>query len=115
MATEWSRPARGYVSIWIGDFRTEADLDGYLGPEFLADHGLVKADGDYSVQAQERPIGELLRGFFLSERWIDAALRLAEAQGVAKASCAVVRLHYRHEPPAVASSPLRFLGCVAMG
>lgn len=115
MPTGSSGVAKGFVSIWIGNFKDELDLDGYLGPEFEADHGLTKAEGEYAIHKVDVPLRELLEAFFLSERWIAAALDIATSKGETTASCAVVRTHYRHEPSAPSAGPLRFLGCVALG
>ena len=112
----FSGQCMGWVSIWVGDFRDEMDLDGYLGTPFDRDHGTQRThDGEYDVKPEPLAIEALLSGFYLSRMWLDAALAVASAAGVTGASCAVVRMHYRHAPAAAAPGPRLFLGSVPFG
>lgn len=111
----FSGPSKGWVSVWIGDLRSELDLDGHLSDDFRANHGMQRTDqGEYAVHKEPRDLRTLLGEFFLSDRWLGPMLKLAEAQGISTASCAYVEQHYRHEPRMSVNDPLRFLGCVEM-
>lgn len=111
-----SGPQAGWVSVWVGEFTEELDLDGYLGEPFDRDHGLEPTDqGEYVVRPSPLPLAELLDGCFLSDRWAPPLVEEARRRGVTEASCAVVRLHYRHTEQTPPNSPLRFVASIQWG
>ncbi|APR84578.1 Hypothetical protein A7982_09927 [Minicystis rosea] len=110
-----SGPRTGWVSVWIGDFRSELDYDGYSGREFCRDHGAKPFhDGEYTVHPAPEPLEALLAKFSQSFRWRDAILDAARAQGITHASCALAREHYYHAPATTAPGPMRFVASVPM-
>ena len=111
----YSGPAEGWVSIWVGDFTDELDLDGYGDAELERDHGLrsiADLDGEYAVRDAPTPIADLLKSFWLANRWASRAASVCSAEGAEVASCARVYVHYRHVPSFEGRGPLRFAACV---
>lgn len=49
-----SGPQAGWVSVWVGEFTEELDLDGYLGEPFDRDHGLEPRTKE-SMSSDPRP------------------------------------------------------------
>ena len=108
-----SGPARGWASVWVGDFTDELSLDGYLGPGFRRDHGCLPHDAsEYDVRPKAVPLADLLSRSSLFASWGEPLLAVAAKAGVVSASCSLVYLHYRHAQAAPVRSPLRFVGSV---
>jgi hypothetical protein len=108
-----SGPSAGWVSAWVGDLTDELDLDGYLY-EFDRDHRLSERgeDGGYTVGEEAKPLDALMSEFFLARSWASRMADEGRKRGIDRASCAVIQLHYRHAPAALAPGPLRFVASI---
>ena len=111
--------ARATVSVWLGDFRDELDLDVYLRTRFSADFGFEYDPGaspETSAHAHAIGIADLLRGFSQSRRFVDHAVEQAALLGISEARAAVVFYATRYEPALATkqSAPLRFLGAIVL-
>ena len=105
----------GYVSVWVGNFGDELDLDDYLGPKFEADFGFsLNARDMPEVTVEERkPIQEIVEGFSRSKTFKEELCETARLLGIASATTLVVFYNFcytRSESADTASKPLRFLG-----
>lgn len=116
MNTHQAMRAAKQVSIWIGDFSDEMDLDDYLSEGFAEDFGfeIYPPDAPEAGAESETDIRSLLRGFSSWERFVDAAEELAHRRNIETASCAVVFYNFAYDPELIRTSdgPLRFLGTV---
>jgi hypothetical protein len=111
----FSRPEAGWVSVWLADITRELELDGYSDREFARDHGVVPfSEGEHTVHPVPLALEDLLKGFWLHEMWSARVIDACREQGLREAPCAVVRVHYRHQPTRPGTGPLRFVGCVQL-
>lgn len=106
------------VSIWLGSFRTEGELDSYLKHDFSADFGFTyepQAGPEACTRVGEPvPVRELLSKFSMSRRFIDRAVECATAHGWAAANSAVVFYSTRYDPGLATTdaAPLHFIGAI---
>jgi len=105
------------VSIWVGDFGSEDELDEYLrSPEgFSADYGFTiddRSGPEISVEVQPVGIEQLLTGFSLYAQFLPSAIATAKKDGVEKVTSAAVFHHLAYPRSAVRRDRrMRFLGC----
>lgn len=110
--------ARATVSVWLGDFRTEGDLDEYMREDFSSHFGFTyePAAGPESHTHPGEPISvrELLSGFSQSHRFLDEAVRAALQHGRTVANAAVVFFATRYDLSlaSAVSPPLQFIGAI---
>lgn len=110
----FSGEASRWVSLWVGDFTDELELDGYLGRPFDHDHGTSPdGEGEYRVGTEIMPIETALADCYLAKTWAPAMAALARERGVETVTCVLVKVHYRHEERAPVAGPMRFVGSVA--
>ena len=110
----------GMVSVWVGDFATDMDLDDYvnLSRTFEPDFGFELNDRDMpETVVKDAPvsISELVAGFSWSKSYAAEVVNLAKAQGISKATTMLVFLNFEYRPEQVKPKetvPLRFLGAV---
>lgn len=110
----------GMVSVWVGDFGSDVELDDYmnLSRTFEQDFGFEYNERNAPeavVNDAPIPIVELVNGFSRSDSYSAFVVELAEQQGIAKATTMVVFLNFVYEPERAKpkeGAPLRFLGAV---
>lgn len=110
----------GMVSVWVGDFVSDIQLDDYMNLSRTFDQ-------DFGFEFNERnapetvvndtpiPIAELVNGFSRSASYAALIAELAKSQGIMKATTMVVFLNFKYEPErarANQSAPLKFIGAV---
>lgn len=84
--------ANATVSVWLGDFRSEAALDDYIRGHFADDFGFEYEPGaspEACAQPEPVSIAELLNGFSQWRRFVDHAVVQAASAGLSEASAAV--------------------------
>lgn len=111
--------ANATVSVWLGDFRSEAALDDYIRGHFADDFGFEYEPGaspEACAQPEPVSIAELLNGFSQWRRFVDHAVAQAASAGLSEASAAVVFYGTRYDPNLVTahSAPLRFLAAIEL-
>jgi hypothetical protein len=110
----------GMVSIWIGNFSSDIELDDYinLSRKFESDFGFELNERDMPetlVQLEPRPVSKLVDGFSWSDSYAKSVMELAKKQEVEQATTMVVFLNFEYQPERVKpnkSAPLKFLGAV---
>ncbi len=110
----------GMVSVWIGNFTSDIELDEYinLSRKFEEDFQFTLNERDMPETCVEcEPVGvdKLVNGFSWSESFAQAIIRLAKMHGIEKATTMVVFLNFAYQPERTRPhehSPLKFLGAV---
>ena len=107
----------GMVSVWIGNFETEAQFDDYmnLSKDFEKDFGFRIENGsirEATVEHTPRTIQELVIGFSNWKSFAPAVVQAARAVGVEKATTMIVFycLNFPDSQTRSANAPLQFLG-----
>ena len=111
------------VSIWIGNFRSSADLDEYLclSERFEQDFGFHLSDRnmpEIKVESGPRPIESLVEGFSWSEEFREAAAAAAHRMDIQSATTAIVFHHFAYDPTRATvapDAPLTFVGSFSFG
>jgi hypothetical protein len=111
--------ANATVSVWLGDFRSEAALDDYMRGRFSDDFGFEyepRASPEACAQPEPVSIAELLNGFSQWRHFVDHAVERAALAGLSEASAAVVFYGTRYDPNLATahSAPLRFLAAIEL-
>lgn len=110
----------GMVSVWIGDFASDIELDDYLNLSraFESDFGFELNDRDMPetvVNDAPTSIADLVAGFSWSKSYGAEVVSLAKAKGIEKATTMIVFLNFEYQPQQAkpkGTAPLRFLGAV---
>jgi hypothetical protein len=107
----------GFVSVWVGDFRSEDDLDDYLLDHFAAEFGFEvqpQAVQEIGVEPEPVEIGKLVRGFSRSTTFDSRVVDAARTHGVTTASCMFIIYNFKFDSScqAVPSPRLKFIGAV---
>lgn len=110
----------GMVSVWIGNFNSDLDLDDYinLSRTFEKNFGFELNERDMpetSVEPDPVPVCKLVEGFSWSDSYARSVAELAKRHSVEQATTMVVFLNFAYEPnPAKLNknAPLKFLGAV---
>jgi len=110
----------GMVSVWVGDFTSDIDLDDYLNLSraFEPDFGFELNDRNMpETVVKEAPtsIADLVAGFSWSKSYAAEVVNLANAQGISKATTMLVFLNFEYRPQQAKqkeAAPLSFLGAV---
>src|SRR5689334_10052124 len=102
--------APGMVSVWIGNFQTDAQFDDYmnLSREFEADFGFninSQSVREATVEKQAKPVGELVVGFSSWESFGSEVAEAAKRAGVERATTMTVFYSCRFDPTKVKISP----------
>ena len=108
----------GVISIFLGDFGRESELDGYLEKRFACDFGfeIEPRDGpECSCHRTAQDVRSLLSGASWHETFADAAAAVARERGVLRAKCALVFYNFEYCPTDTApkSAKLVFIGTFA--
>ena len=118
-ATENDFAAKGKVSVWVGDFSSEDALLDYIesADGCGEDFGCVLRDRrELSVEAQPRPLRELMYGFSWYEDFVEEISGMAGAD--VEARCAVVSFASDYRLLGFTPRPtarLRFIGVASFG
>ena len=110
----------GFVSVWIGQFRSADALDDYLNlsKEFENHFGFMLSDSNTPETVAEdkaSPISDLIQGFSWSTRYKDSVVESAHRQGIFETSAMVVFFNFRYiqsEQQDCRTTPLQFLCAV---
>lgn len=104
------------VSIWLGNFTSEADFDDYFSDEFMDDYGfeIHWPAGPEGAFRPETDVRSLLISFSLSSRFVDSAVKMAARSGVHRATSALVFYHLQYDPLLIRNScpKMQFIGVV---
>ncbi len=108
----------GMVSVWIGNFRTEAQFDEYMNltEDFENDFGFRINDHDVReavVKSVPEPIERLVEGFSNWESFAPAVVEAAREAGVDRATTMIVFYCLWFAPSKVKINPnarLKFIG-----
>ena len=110
--------AAGIVSVWVGDFQTDAQFDDYmnLSRDFESDFGFRINDNairEGVVEITPMPVVELVEGFSNWESFGPSVVEAAKTAGVERATTMIVFYTVRFEPAKVKinpNAPLKFVG-----
>ncbi len=110
--------AAGTVSVWVGNFQTDAQFDDYmnLSRDFETDFGFRINDRgvrEAVVESTPKPVGELVEGFSSWKFFGPAVAEAAKHAGVDRATTMIVFYTVRFDPTKVKISSdarLKFIG-----
>lgn len=108
----------GMVSVWVGDFRTEDDLDDYLNGGFELDFGFAlydRAVQEIGVESEPVSIEQLVTPFSRSQTFASGVVDAARRAGCTSASAMFIIYFFAFDPARVHVHPqaqLRFIGAV---
>jgi hypothetical protein len=108
----------GMVSVWIGNFKTDAEFDDYmnLSKDFEKDFGFRienRSIREAAVEERAKRIQELVIGFSNWKSFASPLVEAARAAGIEKATTMIVFycLNFVPDPERTnADAPLKFLG-----
>jgi hypothetical protein len=111
----------GKVSVWIGNFSSDLELDDYLNLSrgFEKDFNFRLNERDMpesSVESETMPIGRLVDGFSWSKSYAEKVVEAADRKGIKTATTIVVFLNFEYDPNIAnpnPRAPLQFLAAVA--
>jgi hypothetical protein len=110
----------GMVSVWVGNFGSDMQLDDYLdlNRTFEEDFGFELNERDPPetfVNNAPATIPELVNGFSRSDSYAQSVVELASIQAIERATTMIVFFNLEYEPERAnpnKSAPLQFLGSV---
>jgi hypothetical protein len=110
----------GVVSVWVGDFASDIELDDYLNlsRRFEEDFGFELNERDMpenSVEAAAVPVSKLVDGFSWSKSYALSVVELAKKKGIEQATTMVIFLNMEYDSERTKpkqTAPLKFLGAV---
>ena len=110
----------GMVSVWIGNFRSDFELDDYmnLSRTFEKDFQFELNESDMpetSVEFEPVPVSQLINGFSWSDSYAQPITEFAKKRGIERATTMVVFLNFEYQPERAnpnEDAPLKFLGAV---
>jgi hypothetical protein len=110
----------GMVSVWVGNFASDIELDDYmnLSRGFEQDFGFElneRAMPETVVKDAPSSIAELVNGFSWSKSYGAAVADLAKRQGIVEATTMIVFLNFEYKPERAMpkeTALLKFLGAV---
>jgi hypothetical protein len=106
----------GFVSVWIGDFRSEDGFDDYLRETFLLEFGVeipTRAVQEMGVEAEPKNIADLVKGFSRAKTFSSRLIEVAEEKGITNASCMFAVYNFRYDGSQEVPDPkVKFLGAV---
>lgn len=107
----------GFVSVWIGDFRSEDDFDDYLLDHFTTEFGFEvrpQAVREMGVEAEPVEIGKLVQGFSRSKTFDSKVVDAARTNGITTASCMFIIYNFKYDAAcqAVPNARVKFIGAV---
>jgi len=110
----------GMVSVWIGHFPSDIELDDYMNMSRKCEQDfqfeLNERDmPETSVESEPVAVGQLVDGFSWSDSYAQSVAELATKHGIEKATTMVVFLNFEYQPERAKpneGAPLKFLGAV---
>jgi hypothetical protein len=106
----------GSISVWVGDFRSEDDLDDYIDHEFPAHFGFKvppQVVCEIGVKPAPQAIGQLVEGFSRSKTFDSKVVEAADAEGIMEASCMFIIYNFKYDRRQQTGNPrLTFIGSV---
>jgi hypothetical protein len=107
----------GFVSVWIGDFRSEDDFDDYLLDHFATEFGFEvrpQAVREMGVEPEPVEIGMLVRDFSRASTFDSKVIDAARTHGIATASCMFIIYNFKYDSTsqAVSTPRVKFIGAV---
>ncbi|GDY23007.1 hypothetical protein LBMAG56_43540 [Verrucomicrobiota bacterium] len=108
----------GMVSVWVGDFRTEGDLDDYLNGKFESDFGFAlyeRAVEEIGVEPEPVSVEQLVAPFSRSQTFASGVVQAAHSVGRTSASAMFIIYFFAFDPSRVHVHPqaqLSFVGAV---
>jgi hypothetical protein len=109
---------QGMVSVWVGDFRTEDELDDYLNGQFESDFGFSiydRAVREIGVESEPVSVEHLVAPFSLSQTFASGVVDAARRAGSTSASAMFIIYFFAFDPALVHVHPqaqLTFIGTV---
>jgi hypothetical protein len=106
-------PAEKSVSIWVGTFADEDQMDNCTDKQIEPSLRLpvpMSAICEVGFEAEEMPLRQLLEGFSGWQSFIDQACHAGMDLGVKAANGALICYYLRCDAPADYWSGMRFLG-----
>jgi hypothetical protein len=108
----------GVISLFLGGFCSEDELDDYLSDTFPIDFGfeIDARDGPEAYVSPDShcPIGELLKGFSQSGEFADAVVKPLAKDGWHRSGAAVIFYNFSYDPKVYplynAFGKLKFMG-----
>jgi hypothetical protein len=109
--------APGFVSVWVGDFRSEDNFDDYLIDQFAAEFGFevpAQAIREMGTEPQPVDLGHLVQGFSRSETFDLKVVAAARTRGVTMASSMFIIYNFKYDSShqRVSIPCLKFIGAV---
>ncbi|QYY36749.1 immunity 22 family protein [Ruficoccus sp. ZRK36] len=107
----------GVVSIWIGSFTDESDLDDYLQSIFPKDFGIKIPTfkiGELWAESSPVSIFELVKDFSKAGRFEMKCVEAAKRLNIVEASCMFIAYDFRYDAALMKnqSAPLTFVGTI---
>jgi hypothetical protein len=108
----------GRVSVWIGNLKTEHELDEYLNltHSFENDFGFELDERDireFTVEPYAKEISPLVNGFSACESFAQNVVQASQVAGINKASTMLIFYAFEFDPSKVnvnTAAPLKFIG-----
>ena len=105
----------GWISVWVGDFRSEDDFDDYLLDEFSRDFGFEipqRAVREIGAEPELVEIARLVDGFSRSKTFDSEVVNAAKAHGISRASCMLIIYNFAYVPNSQLSAEpaIKFIG-----
>lgn len=106
----------GFVSVWIGDFRSEDDLDDYIDDIFPKEFGFQvppQVVCEIGVRPQPMEIASIVQGFSRWKTFESAVIEAAQSRGIKEAACMFVIYNFKYDGSSETADPLlKFIGSV---
>lgn len=90
----------GFVSVWVGDFRSEDDFDDYLLDHFATEFNFEvrpQAVREMGVEPEPVEIGKLVQGFSRSKTFDLKLVDAARTHGITMASCMFIIYNFKYD------------------
>jgi hypothetical protein len=107
----------GFVSVWVGDFRSEDDFDDYLLDHFATEFGFEvrsQAVREMGVEPEPVDIEKLVRDFSRAKTFDSKVIDAARTHGITMASCMFIIYNFEYDSTcqAVSDPHVKFIGAV---
>jgi len=107
----------GFVSVWVGDFRSGYEFDRYLWDYFPSDFGfeiIERAVHEAGVEPEPVKISKLVEGFSQWKTFAADLVKVAEARRISQASSMFILYNIKYDPSCqlVPNPTIQFLGAV---
>lgn len=107
----------GFVSVWVGDFRSEDDFDDYLNDHFAVEFGFEvrpQAVREMGVELEPVDIDKLVRDFSCANTFAAKVVDAARNHGITSASCMFIIYNFKYDSifQVISNSQVTFIGAV---